>query len=282
MHAQKFKSIQLKGKLMTFETPKIMAILNVTPDSFFDGGRYKSTEAFEQRIAQIIAEGADIIDIGGQSTRPGALPITTQEELDRVMPVIDYISKTYPDTILSIDTYRAEVAQKAIEAGAALVNDISAGNLDTDMIPTVALLNVPFIAMHSKGDSQTMQLLNQYEDLTKDLIQFFAHKIEQLQKANITDIVIDPGFGFAKNLEQNYALLQNIEYLQLLEKPVLVGISRKSMIYKALEINPSDALNGTTVLNTWAILKGANILRVHDVREAKQVIRLCEKLQKNN
>lgn len=282
LSATNFKSISINGQLITFDTPKIMGILNVTPDSFFDGGKYQNQYTIEERIQKLISEGADIIDVGGQSTRPGAKEISVEEELNRVIPVINIISKKYPNVYISIDTYRADVASEAIKNGAHLINDVSAGNLDLNMISTVGQLNVPYIAMHSRGNSQNMQTLTHYTNICKELMFYFSRKISQLQNAGIKDIVIDPGFGFAKNLTQNYELLQNIKYLQEFKKPVLVGLSRKSMIYNALQLDPNEALNGTTILNTWAIIQGADILRVHDVKEAKQIVTLAKHLNITN
>lgn len=254
----------------------IMGILNVTPDSFFDGGKYESEEAIISRIHKMVSEGADIIDVGGQSTRPGAVYIEEDEELARVIPAILKIKEIYPDILISIDTFRARIAESAIKSGAHIVNDVSCGSLDLKMIETVAGLNVPYIAMHSRGNAQNMSQLNDYKNITKEVLQFFAYKIKELNQAGINDIIVDPGFGFAKNVSQNYELLRNIEYLHLLDKPVLVGISRKSMIYKTLGISADGATNGTSVLNTYSVLHGANILRVHDVQEAKQVVGLCK------
>lgn len=272
------KTLNIKGKIFAFDEPKVMGILNTTPDSFFDGGKYSNEEEITNRIHQMVTEGVDIIDVGGQSTRPGAAYVDEEEELFRVIPVIMSIKKLYPEMLVSIDTFRAQVAQTAVKYGADLVNDISAGSLDTRMLTQVASLSVPYIAMHSRGTSQTMTKLNQYEDMTTEILQFFAHKIRELHLLGIHDVVVDPGFGFAKNVDQNYELLKNIEYLQVLEKPIMVGISRKSMVYKTLGIRPEAALNGTSILNTYALLKGADILRVHDVLEAKQAIKLCGKL----
>lgn len=272
------KTLNIKGKVFTFYEPKVMGILNVTPDSFFDGGKYSNEEEISSRIHQMVAEGVDIIDVGGQSTRPGATYVDEEEELFRVIPVIMSIKKLYPEMLVSIDTFRSNVAQTAVKYGADLVNDVSSGRMDEKMLPLVASLSVPYIAMHSRGTSETMTKLSDYQDITLEIVQFFAHKIRELQQLGVHDIVIDPGFGFAKNVDQNYELLKNIEYLQVLKKPVMVGISRKSMVYKSLGISPEAALNGTSILNTYAILKGADILRVHDVLEAKQAIKLCKKL----
>lgn len=270
------KTLNIKGKIYSFDGVMIMGILNVTPDSFFDGGKYESEEAIISRIHKMVSEGADIIDVGGQSTRPGAVYIEEEEELARVIPAILRIKELYPDILISIDTFRAKIAESAIKSGAHIVNDVSCGSLDLKMIETVAGLNVPYIAMHSRGNAQNMSQLNDYKNITKEVLQFFAYKIRELNQAGIHDIIVDPGFGFAKNVSQNYELLRNIEYLHLLDKPVLVGISRKSMIYKTLGISADGATNGTSVLNTFSVLHGANILRVHDVQEAKQVVGLCK------
>jgi len=253
-----------------------MGILNLTPDSFFEGSRV-STDAKSvlEEAEKKIKEGADFLDLGGYSTRPGAVDISIQEELARVIPAISEIKKNFPDTLLSVDTFRSQVAKAAIEAGADLVNDISAGSLDPEMLLLVAQLGVPYIAMHLKGSPQTMQLETNYTDLVPDILAYFAEKIEQFKKFGIIDVIIDPGFGFAKTREQNFELLRNLSSFKRLGLPVLVGLSRKSMIYKTLEISANEALNGTTALNMFALLRGADILRVHDVKEAKETIELA-------
>jgi dihydropteroate synthase len=255
-----------------------MGILNVTPDSFFDGFRYTDEAALLKQTEKMITEGADIIDVGGYSSRPGAENISTEEEVKRVVPAIDAIRKSFPDTFISIDTFRATVAEKAIDAGASLVNDISGGELDLNMFATVAKLRVPYVLMHLRGTPQTMNSLTQYEHLLKEIIDYFHQKVFALQQLGAKDIIIDPGFGFAKTVEQNFELLQNLGALRVLGKPVLAGLSRKSMIWRTLKTNPENALNGTTALNAIALLKGASLLRVHDVREAKETISLLQHL----
>lgn len=269
-------TFQIKGCLYSWNKPKVMGILNLTPDSFFEGSRV-STDAKSvlEEAEKKIKEGADFLDLGGYSTRPGAVDISIQEELARVIPAISEIKKNFPDTLLSVDTFRSQVAKAAIEAGADLVNDISAGSLDPEMLLLVAQLGVPYIAMHLKGSPQTMQLETNYTDLVPDILAYFAEKIEQFKKFGIIDVIIDPGFGFAKTREQNFELLRNLSSFKRLGLPVLVGLSRKSMIYKTLEISANEALNGTTALNMFALLRGADILRVHDVKEAKETIELA-------
>lgn len=268
------RTLNLKGQLHIIETPLIMGILNITPDSFFDGGRYNSLEESLKQAEQMIQEGADILDIGGYSSRPNADNISTEEELIRVTPVIKAIREKFKDIIISIDTFRAEVAKKAVEAGADIINDISGGTLDNQMLEVAAQLNVPYIMMHIKGSPQNMQKNTDYKDLIGDIMDFFVKQSKKFYQLGGKDLILDVGFGFAKTVEQNHELLNNLDEFKLLELPLLVGVSRKSMIYKKLNISPSDALNGTTVLNTIALSKGADILRVHDVKEAKQIIEL--------
>jgi dihydropteroate synthase len=253
-----------------------MGILNITPDSFYAGSRASNVETAVERARQMIADGATILDIGGYSSRPGASAISLQEELDRVLPVIEAILHQFPDTYISIDTFRAEVARQSVEAGACLVNDISGGSLDNRMFETVAALQVPYVLMHMRGTPQTMKLLTSYENLLKELIDYFQQKVYQLRQVNIKDIILDVGFGFAKTIEQNYFLLRNMETFQILGLPILAGLSRKSLIYKKLNIPVSESLNGTTVLNTLALTKGASILRVHDVKEAVETVKLFQ------
>lgn len=272
------KTLNVKAKLVDLSNPKVMGILNVTPDSFFDGNRYTNLSQALVQAEKMISEGATFIDIGGYSSRPNAINISIEEELNRVLPVIQAISKKIPDAIISIDTFRAEVAKKAIEAGAGIINDISGGELDTKMFGVVSDLQVPYILMHMRGTPETMTQLNQYENLLKEIINYFHPKIDRLQKMNVKDIIIDPGFGFAKNIDQNFELLHQLDHLKIFGKPILAGLSRKSMIWKTLKITPEEALNGTTALNTVALLKGASILRVHDVKAAIETIKLVEKL----
>ncbi len=268
------QSINLKGKLETFEKPQIMGILNVTPDSFFDGGQHNSLNAASIKAAQLIAQGADILDIGAYSSRPGAPLISIQEEIDRALPIIEYLVTHFPDTILSIDTFRAEVAHVAIQAGAHIINDISGGNLDEHMFDTVAKLQVPYILMHMRGTPETMQQHTDYDDIVEDMAVYFGQRIAQLRSLGVKDIILDPGFGFAKTIAQNYELLHRVSELHYLGLPILGGISRKSMIYKKLEITPQESLSATTALNTVLLQNGVQLLRVHDVLEAKQLIQL--------
>lgn len=267
-------TINCKGNLIDLTTPKIMGILNVTPNSFFDGGNYKSESEILNQVEKMLFQGATFIDIGAYSSKPNAELVSENEELSRILPVVDLVLKNFPQTLLSIDTFRSKVAQKCIENGAALINDIAAGNLDENMMATVAKFQVPYIMMHSRGNPQTMQQLTNYENITKEILFYFSEKITKARSLGINDLIVDPGFGFAKKQEQNYEVLQKMELLQLLELPILVGFSRKSMIYKVLENNAQEALNGTTVLNTMALLKGAKILRVHDVKEAVECVKL--------
>ncbi len=275
----KFLNINCKGKLIDLSTPKVMGILNVTPDSFFDGGKYKNESEILVQVETMLNHGATFIDIGGYSSRPNADDVSEEEELNRVIPVIKLILKHFPDTLISIDTFRSEVAKQSIEAGAALVNDISGGKLDKNMLSTVGKLAVPYIMMHMKGNPKTMQQQTQYDDLTKEVIAYFAERIAAAHQEKINDIIIDPGFGFSKTVEQNFELLNQLELLQLTDKPILAGVSRKSMIYKTLNSTSEDALNGTTALNMVALQKGAKILRVHDVKEAIECVTLYNQLQ---
>ncbi len=275
------KTLNIRGKLLDMSMPKVMAILNVTPNSFYDGGRLKSVEDAMLQCEKLLLEGADFIDVGGYSTRPGADEISENEELDRVLPVIQGIVKRFPETIISIDTFRSAVAKEAVENGASLINDISGGNLDDNMFETMALLKVPYILMHSRGTPQTMKSLSQYENLVKEIVTDLSKKIDQLHSLGVKDIIVDPGFGFAKTIEQNFKLLDHLDYLRILDKPILVGVSRKSMIWKTLGVTPEEALNGTTSLNTIALLKGATILRVHDVKEAAECVQLVAALTKS-
>nr|WP_039053250.1 dihydropteroate synthase [Sphingobacterium sp. T2] len=268
------QSINLRGRLMTFEKPKIMGILNVTPDSFFDGGKHQSLEKALIHAEQMIAHEVDIIDIGAYSSRPGAPLISSQEEMDRALPVIEALSRQFPEVPLSIDTFRADVAKAAILAGAHIVNDISGGLLDDDMFNTVAKLQVPYVLMHMRGTPETMQQLTDYDDVVNDVAVDLGSKISKLRELGVRDIIVDPGYGFAKTIEQNYELLFRVDELHYHGLPILGGISRKSMIYKKLNISPQEALNGTTALNTLLLERGVQILRVHDVKEAKQLTQL--------
>ncbi len=273
------RTLSVKGRVLEISSPAVMGILNCTPDSFYEGSRLSEINALTDRALQMLEEGATFLDIGGYSTRPGAAEVGEQEELDRILPAVEAILKAAPDAILSVDTFRAQVARQAIEAGAALVNDVSGGEADEAMFATVAALQVPYVLMHMRGTPQTMKDLNQYDDLVLDLVDYFQKKIYQLHMLGVKDIILDPGFGFAKNIEQNYTLLKHLNYFKALNLPILVGLSRKSMIYKRLSVPVAESLNGTTVLNTVALLNGANILRVHDVKEAVQAIKLLNLLQ---
>lgn len=258
-----------------------MGILNVTPDSFFDGGKFVSEASLLGHVEKMVRDGADFIDVGGYSSRPGAVDISEETEKERSVSAIALIIKHFPGMILSVDTFRSGVAEAAVRAGASMINDISGGNLDDKMFQTVSRLKVPYILMHMRGNPSTMSKETQYPNLLKDLLDYFHQKIYKLQEFEIRDIIIDPGFGFAKTIEQNFLLLQNLEKFKISGKPILVGLSRKSMIWKTLGIEPGEALNGTTALNTIALLKGADILRAHDVKEAREVIKLFTCLNVN-
>ncbi len=271
-------TINCKGKLIDLSIPKVMGILNVTPNSFFDGGKYKNEDEIISQVDKMLSEGATFIDIGAYSSRPSAEFVTEQEEMERIVPVIELILKHFPETLLSIDTFRAEVAKVSLESGAAIINDIAAGELDDKMFEVIAQYNVPYIMMHMRGNPQTMQTLTQYDDIVKEILFYFSEKVKKARSFGINDLILDPGFGFAKTTDQNYEVLQKMELFNLLELPVLAGVSRKSMIYKTLGNTAQEALNGTTVLNTIALTKGAKILRVHDVKEAMECIALFEKM----
>lgn len=273
------KTLNIAGKLLDLTTPQVMGILNITPDSFYSGSRVLQMEDAYKKAEKMLSEGASMLDVGGHSTRPGADAVSEVEELNRVLPVIEMLKKRFPEAVVSIDTFRASVARKSIEAGAHIINDIAGGNLDPLMFETVSKLNVPYILMHSRGTPQTMKELNQYDNLVTDVLRELRSKIYQLRQLGVKDIVADMGFGFAKNADQNYELLRELRVFEALEVPLLVGVSRKSMIWRKLETTPDQSLNGTTALNTVAILNGANILRVHDVKEAIEVIKLIRLLQ---
>lgn len=272
-------TINCKGQLIDVSTPKVMGVLNVTPDSFFDGGMYKDDVAILKQVEQMLNVGATFIDVGAYSSRPNADHVSEDEELQRILPIVKLILDTFPETLISIDTFRSSIAKACIEAGAALINDISAGKLDANMLQTIAALQVPYIMMHMRGTPQTMQSLTEYDDLVKDILFYFSELVATARNLGIIDVIIDPGFGFAKTLEQNFELLNNLEMFKMLEKPLLIGVSRKSMIYKTLETSAQNALNGTTVLNTISLQKGASILRVHDVKEAVEAVKLVEALK---
>lgn len=271
-------TLNCNGQLIDLASPKVMGIVNITPNSFYDGGKLTDEKSVMLQVEKMLTEGATFIDIGGYSSKPNAEFVSESEELERVIPVIKSIVKEFPNAVLSIDTFRSKVAKESVENGVAIINDISAGSLDENMMPTVAQLRVPFIMMHMKGTPQTMQTLTQYDDLLKEMLFYFSEKITLARSYGINDLIVDPGFGFAKTIKQNFELLKKLDLLQILELPLLVGVSRKSMIYKTLEIDATQALNGTTSLNTIALLKGAKILRVHDVREAVECVKLTQKL----
>lgn len=270
-------TINCKGQLIDLLKPKIMGILNCTPDSFFDGGKYKSDGAILTQVEKMLSDGATFIDVGAYSSKPNAAYVSEEEELNRLLPVVELVLKNFPKTLLSIDTFRSQIAKKAIENGAAIINDISAGNLDENMFLTIAELQVPYIMMHMRGTPQTMQTLTYYENIIKEMIFYFSEKIHKARSLGINDLILDAGFGFAKTLEQNFEVMRNLELFQMLDLPILVGVSRKSMIYKTLETTSENSLNGTTFLNTIALQKGASILRVHDVKEAIECVKLFDK-----
>lgn len=272
-------TINCKGTLIDLSRPKVMGILNVTPNSFFDGGKYADQSAIIQQVEKMLNDGATFIDVGAYSSKPNAAFVSEEEEIRRLIPIVELLVTEFPDIIFSIDTFRSPVAEKAIEAGAAIINDISAGSLDTEMMSTVAKLQVPYIMMHMQGTPNTMQSLTQYDDILKEMLLYFAQKIKKARSLGINDLIVDPGYGFAKTTEQNFEVLQKSELFQMLELPILAGLSRKSMIYKTLNSTPKEALNGTTVLNTLALTKGASILRVHDVKEAMETIALFDAFQ---
>ncbi len=275
------KSINCKGKLLALDKPIVMGILNLTPDSFYDGDFYNTPEKISKRINQIMNEGAQIIDIGAYSSRPGAKNISEKDELKRLIPVLELVIKDFPNAIVSVDTFRSGIAEIVVNNfGVSMINDISGGSLDKNMFNTIAKLNVPYVLMHMRGTPQTMQNFTNYKDIIDEILDYFVRKTNSLKKLGVKDIIIDPGFGFSKTLEQNYELLNNLKSLKILNLPVLVGISRKSMIYRLLNIKPEEALNGTSVLNTIAIQKSADILRVHDVKEAVETIKLWNYLNR--
>ncbi|WP_268847072.1 dihydropteroate synthase [Flavobacterium aestivum] len=271
-------TINCKGQLIDLSMPKVMGILNVTPNSFFDGGKYNNEAELLSRVEKMLTEGADFIDVGAYSSKPNAEFVSEEEEISRIVPVVNLLQKHFPEIILSIDTFRAEVAKVCIENGAAIINDISAGILDDKMLETVAKYKVPYIMMHMKGTPQTMHTFAEYNDVIKEMLFYFSERIAAARLLGINDLIVDPGFGFAKTLEQNYTVMQKLELFQMLEMPLLAGISRKSMIYKTLGVDAEMALNGTTVLNTIALTKGAKILRVHDVKEAVECVHLFNKM----
>jgi len=271
-------TINCKGQLIDLSSPKVMGILNITPDSFYDGGSYKNEKDLLNQVEKMLNEGAAFIDVGAYSSRPNAEHVSETDELKRILPIINLILNEFPKTLLSIDTFRSAVAKPCIEAGACIINDISAGHLDDTMLQTIANLKVPYIMMHMRGTPQNMQEQTQYDNLIKDILFYFSERISAAKQLGIIDLIVDPGFGFAKTLEQNFEILNHLELFKMLDKPILAGVSRKSMIYKTLETSAKEALNGTTVLNTVALQKGASILRVHDVKEAVESIKLVKSL----
>ncbi len=271
-------TINCKGNRIDLSTPKVMGILNVTPDSFYDGGLYKNEAAILKQVKKMLDEGATFIDVGAYSSKPNAETISEIEELQRILPIVELLTSNFSNIVLSIDTFRSEVAKQCIGLGAALINDISAGSLDSKMIETVASLGVPYIMMHMRGTPQTMQQETHYENILKDILLYFSKRIAEARRYGMKDIIIDPGFGFGKTLKQNFELLKSIEGFKIVDLPLLIGMSRKSMIYKTLNTTPMEALNGTTALNMIALQKDASILRVHDVKEAMECVKLYRQL----
>ncbi|TDQ24061.1 dihydropteroate synthase [Tenacibaculum caenipelagi] len=271
-------TINCKGTLIDLTTPKVMGILNITPDSFFDGGKYKNEHDILAQTEKMLNEGADFIDVGAYSSRPGAKHISEEEELQRMLPVVDLLLKSFPEILISVDSFRSRVIEESINAGAAIINDISGGKMDEKMFETVAKLQVPYIMMHMQGTPQSMQQNPQYENVVTEVITFFAEQLFKLRQLKVNDVIIDVGFGFGKTINQNYKLLKNLSLFKNLEVPVLTGVSRKSMLYKLLDTSPQEALNATTVANTIALLNGTQILRVHDVKEAVEAIKIVEQL----
>ena len=267
-------TLNCKGQLLVIDSPVVMGILNTTPDSFYAGSRMQHTDALLRKAETMITDGAAILDIGGQSTRPNSERIGEEEELKRVIPAVEHIHRNFPEQIISIDTFYAAVAKEAVAAGAGIVNDVSAGTLDQNLLPTVASLGVPYVLMHMLGTPQTMQQNPVYNQVTLDVFDKLSFQVKKLQQAGINDIIVDPGFGFGKTIRHNFQLLQDLSFFKQLQKPLLVGLSRKATVYKTLHTTPDKALNGTTVLHTIALLNGANLLRVHDVKEAKEAIDL--------
>ena len=267
-------TINCKGQLIDLSKPKVMGILNLTPNSFFDGGKYLDEAAIVTQVQKMLSEGATFIDIGAYSSKPNAEFVSVEEELARIVPVVELLVQQFPAILISIDTFRSEVAAACIQIGAALINDISAGKLDESMLGVIAKHKLPYVMMHMRGNPQTMSTLTAYEDVVKEVLFYFSERIAAARKLGINDIILDPGFGFAKTLEQNYELLQKLEFFQQLDLPILAGISRKSMIYNVLNNSANESLNGTTALNAIALSKGASILRVHDVKEAMECVTL--------
>ena len=270
-------NINIRGNLYDFSSPKVMGILNITPDSFYDGGKFKDDQKIKNHINKMINDGMDILDIGGYSSRPGASEVSISEELERVIPTLIFIKKNFKNLIISIDTFRSEVAKASLIEGADIINDISAGIFDSKMMDVISKFNCPYILMHMKGNPRNMQNSPKYKHTAVEIIQFLAERIKVARKKNIVDIIVDPGFGFGKTVEHNFEILNNLENFKALDAPLLTGFSRKSMIFKTLKTTSDEALNGTSSLNTIALMKGANILRVHDVKEAKECIILYDK-----
>ncbi|UCA56384.1 MULTISPECIES: dihydropteroate synthase [Aequorivita] len=273
------QTLNCRGQLIDLSKPKVMGIINITPDSFYDGGKTFSEKEILKQAKKLLSEGATFLDVGGYSTRPGAEEVSEKDEIERAAGAIETILKSFPQALISVDTFRSEVAKKAVEAGAAIVNDVSGGTLDAEMYKVVAKLKVPYILMHMRGNPKTMAKLTEYKNVTIDVLKDLAEKIALAKSEGINDIIADPGFGFAKTRQQSFQLLNNLELFQNLDVPILAGISRKSMIYKTLDTSAENALNGTTSLNTIALLKGASILRVHDVKEAVECVKLFENLK---
>lgn len=274
-------TINCKGSLIDLSTPRVMGILNVTPDSFYDGGKYTQDTSILKRVETILEQGATFIDLGAYSSRPGAKEVSLEEEIQRSVPITKLILKHFPHAMISVDTFRAEVARRNIENGASMINDISGGLLDPDMLSTVGELQVPYILMHMKGNPKNMQENTQYRNMMKELLYYFSERIAEARAHKVNDIIIDPGFGFSKSLDQNYELMAKLDLLHILKLPLFVGISRKSMLYNLLETDAQHALNGTTSLNTLALSKGAHILRVHDVKEAVECVKIHQMITKN-
>lgn len=271
-------SLNIGGRLLSLEEPVVMGILNITENSFFDGGKYLSEERYLQRVAKMLNEGADIIDIGAQSSRPGAIEVGKEDEIKALIPVIQSIHKNFPKALISVDTWHARVAEQSVISGAHMINDISGGTFDMEMFGTIAQLQVPYILMHTGGRPETMQQNPNYKNVVKEVIYFLSRQLDHLNHLGVNDLIIDPGFGFGKTLEHNYKLLKHLDHFQFLETPILVGISRKSMIYRPLKTSADESLNGTSALHMMALKKGAKILRVHDVKAAREVIQLHQLL----
>lgn len=272
-------TLNCKGRLLEIQQPVVMGIINITPDSFYSGSRRFTIDSALLMAEQMLTDGATILDIGGQSTRPGSTQLTAAEEMERVLPVIEAISSRFPESFISVDTYFSSVARAAVETGATIINDISGGSFDANMLTTVAGLRVPYVCMHVKGTADTMHETHTEMDITREVLDYFIAKKQECQQAGIIDLIVDPGFGFSKTIAQNFEILKHLEVFSMLNKPLLLGVSRKSSIYKTLGITPEEALNGSTVLHTAGLLKGASILRVHDVKEAMEAIKLTQQLR---